>query len=239
MDERTENKLKMNDVFNEKDTQRYIKSYMFIKGFSYGKKLEQTMLALTLARNLHEGQYRKDGLPYIVHPLKVCSTLINYGVEDDITLAAALLHDVLEDCGDKFPLKGQELVTQYHIDKEVLEIISLLTKEPGLNNHDLNVYFKAIEGNKKAALIKLSDRLHNSSTLYTFTFEKMRKYILETERFLIPMASYAKNYYPEYTSAFSILKSNIYSLNNSMRIMMEKFDDVNKNQVSFNVDSQV
>ena len=88
-------------------------------------------------------------------------------------------------------------------------------------------FYKAIEGNCKAALIKLSDRLHNSATLYTFTFERMRKYILETDEFLIPMASYCKNYYPEYTNAFTILKSNIHSLNNSMRIMMEKFDKEN------------
>lgn len=219
--------LKMNDTFNEEDIPKYIKSYMFIKGFSVAKNLKQTIVALSVARHFHEGQYRKDGMPYIIHPLKVCSTLINYGVDDDITLAAALLHDVLEDCADKLPLKGQELVTEYHIDKEVLSIITLLTKEPGLDRHELNIYFKAIEGNCKAALIKLSDRLHNSATLYTFTFERMRKYILETDEFLIPMALYCKNYYPEYTNAFTILKSNIHSLNNSMRIMMEKFDKEN------------
>lgn len=38
----------------------------------------------------------------------------------------------------------------------------------------------------------------------------------------------SKNYYPDYTNSFSILKSNIYSLNNSMRIMMEKFDHPEK-----------
>lgn len=226
--DRKNNILKMNDTFNENDTQKYIKSYMFIKGFAVAKNLKQTIVALSVARHFHEGQYRKDGLPYIIHPLKVCSTLINYGIDDDITLAASLLHDVLEDCGDKLPLKGQELVTEYHIDKEVLNIITLLTKESGLDNYELNIYFKAIEGNCKAALIKLSDRLHNSATLYTFTFDKMRKYILETDEFLIPMASYCKKYYPEYTNAFTILKSTIYSLNNSMRVMMEKFDEESK-----------
>ncbi|MGN9154682.1 HD domain-containing protein [Bariatricus sp. HCP3S3_E12] len=147
----------MNEKFNEDDVPKYIKSFMFIKGFAVAKNLKQTIVALSVARHFHDGQYRKDGLPYIVHPLKVCSTLINYGVDDDITLAAALLHDVLEDCGDKLPLKGQELITQYKIDKEVLSIITLLTKESGLDNHELSIYFKAIEGNCKAALIKLSD----------------------------------------------------------------------------------
>ena len=61
--------IKMNDTFNEKDTQQYIKSYMFIKGYSVAKNLKQTNVALALARRLHEGQYRKDGVPYIQHPL--------------------------------------------------------------------------------------------------------------------------------------------------------------------------
>lgn len=214
------------ETYNEVDTEKYIKSYMFIKGFAVAKNLKQTLIALAVARHFHNGQYRKDGMPYIVHPLKVCSTLINYGIDDDTTLAAALLHDLLEDCSDKLPLKGRELITEYHLSQEVLDIITLLTKESGLDEYELSVYFKKIERNCKASLIKLSDRLHNSTSLYTFTFERMRKYIKETDNFLIPMASYCKNYYPDYTNSFSILKSNIYSLNNSMRIMMDKFDQV-------------
>ena len=99
---------------------QYIKSYMFIKGFAVGKSLKQTMVALSLARQLHDGQHRKDGTPYIAHPLKVCSTLISYGIDDDVTLAAALLHDVLEDCGDRLPLGGRELVLQYRDQGESL-----------------------------------------------------------------------------------------------------------------------
>lgn len=216
--------VKLNDTYNEADTGKYIKSYMFIKGFAVAKNLKQTLIALAVARHFHDGQYRKDGMPYIVHPLKVCTTLMNYGIDDDVTLAAALLHDLLEDCSDKLPLKGRELITEYHLFQEVLDIITLLTKESGLDEYELSVYFKKIERNCKASLIKLSDRLHNSTSLYTFTFERMRKYIKETDDFLLPMASYCKNYYPDYTNSFSILKSNIYSLNNSMRIMMEKFD---------------
>ncbi len=202
----------------------YMKSYMFIKGFAVGRELRQTMIALSLARKFHDGQYRKDGTPYISHPLKVCSTLISYGVENDITLAASLLHDVLEDCKDKLPLSGRELVTEYHLSQEILDIIQLLTKESGMNDRELNVYFKKIEGQPQAALIKLSDRLHNSSTLYTFTFPKMRKYIRETSMFLIPMASYCKKYYPEYANAFGILKSNIESMNHSMDVMLSKIE---------------
>lgn len=216
--------IPMNDEFDETETIQYIKSYMFIKGFAVGRNLRQTMIALSLARQLHNGQYRKDGTPYISHPLKVCTTLIRYGIDDDITLAAALLHDVLEDCQDKLPMSEKNLITEYHLKKEIIEIISLLTKESGMSLNELNLYFKKIEGNPKAALIKLSDRLHNSSTLYTFTFPKMRKYIQETSMFLIPMASYGKKYYSEYANAFGILKNSIESINRSMSIMLDKIE---------------
>lgn len=57
--------------WDDTDISHYIKSYMFIKGYSVAKNLNQTTVALALAQNLHEGQYRKDGMPYIQHPLKV------------------------------------------------------------------------------------------------------------------------------------------------------------------------
>lgn len=141
------------ETYNEVDTEKYIKSYMFIKGFAVAKNLKQTLIALAVARHFHNGQYRKDGMPYIVHPLKVCSTLINYGIDDDTTLAAALLHDLLEDCSDKLPLKGRELITEYHLSQEVLDIITLLTKESGLDEYELSVYFKKIERNCKACSV--------------------------------------------------------------------------------------
>ena len=62
---------------------------------------------------------------------------MNYGIDDDVTLAAALLHDLLEDCSDKLPLKGRELITEYHLSQEVLDIITLLTKESGLDDYEL------------------------------------------------------------------------------------------------------
>lgn len=222
--------LEMDHQFNEHDTQQYIKSYMFIKGYAIGKNLSQTLIALAVARHFHDGQYRKDGTPYISHPLKVCSSLISFGIDDDIILASALCHDVLEDCQDKLPLGGKELVTEYGLKPEVIEVVAMLSKESGLNDYELSVYFDKIKKNPKALLVKLADRLHNSSTLYEFTIEKMHKYIRETSMFLIPMASYGKRFYPQYTSALSILKSQIYSLNHSMEIMLNKFEEFSKTE---------
>lgn len=218
-----QNQFSQNEL-NKKEEAQYIKSYMFIKGFAVGKHFRETQMALALAQRLHEGQHRKDGSPYLSHPLKVCSTLISCGIDDDATLAAALLHDVLEDSSDRLPGGGEDLVQVYGLSREVLELIERLTKCSGLDDSQLAVYFRNIQCCPKAALIKLSDRLHNSSTLYNFTLPKMRKYIRETAMFLVPMASYCKKYYPDYANAFGILKTGIDSMNHSMDVMLQKIE---------------
>jgi GTP pyrophosphokinase len=217
--------LEMDHEFNQEDTNKYISAYMFIKGYAVAKELNQTLIALAVARHFHDGQYRKGGDPYICHPLKVCSTLISCGVDDDIILASALCHDVLEDCQDKLPFGGNELVTEYGLSQEVINVVSLLSKDSGLDDYALSVYFDKIKKDPRALLVKLSDRLHNSATLYSFTLPKMKKYIRETSMFLIPMASYGKRFYPQYTNALSILKNNIYSLNHSMGIMLNMMEE--------------
>ena len=214
--------IQIDDDFCEMDTMQYAKSFMFIKGYAVGKELNQTLIALSVARRLHDGQYRKDGTPYICHPLKVCSTLISFRIDDDVTLAAALLHDVLEDCEDRLPHGAKELSETYGISDEVIHIVELLTKRSGLDDHELGLYFKKISRNPRASLIKLSDRMHNSSTVYNLSAVKMKKYLRETEIYLIPLGSYCKKYYPEYGEAFNVMKNSIASMNRIMKIMLEK-----------------
>lgn len=70
-----------------------------IRGFAQAKGWTDTLSALGFARKAHMGQDRKDGLPYIVHPLTMACHAIALGVHDDCVVAALLLHDVPEDCG--------------------------------------------------------------------------------------------------------------------------------------------
>lgn len=204
----------------------YEKSYHFIQGYAVGRGFSNTLRALPLAKKLHEGQYRKgqteiDGiqvrLPYFVHVLKVCTTLINLNLalsdkDLDILYASAILHDVLEDCQDKLPFKGMELVENYGLDMEVLNIIRLLSKRSGASQEELKDYFEEIQKNRAALLIKLSDRGHNVETLSAMKPEKIHKYIKETRDFIYPMCNYAKHAYPEITCGITLLKSKIVSL---------------------------
>lgn len=203
---------------------QYMNTYMFVKGAAVAQHLSQTLLALSVASFLHEGQFRKDGSPYITHPLEVCSFLIYYGVIEDDVLAAALLHDVIENCEERMSMQKKQL-SDYGINQDVIELVMLLSKKQGLDKDALAIYFQGIAKNYKASLVKLVDRLHNCSSLYVFSKERMEKYITETNEFVIPLASQCKINYPNYIQAFTLLEWNIMALNRSVKKMGDKIEE--------------
>jgi len=217
---------KIIESFNVDEAFLYDKTYNYIKGYADALKLNQTLKALPLARRAHNGQYRKGEvtvngksyrLPYVLHVLKVCSTLRALELpisheELDILLAAALLHDVIEDASELFPTGGRELVTVYGFSESVLEIVLLVSKKPGYTEEQLDEYFNLIKKNKFATLIKLADRSHNVEDLYNMKPEKIHKYVVETRKWIYPLATYGKANYPELSNGFTILKSKIVSL---------------------------
>ena len=210
------------------------KEYNFIKGYATMYKMRNTLIALTLALKYHDGQYRDGGEPYIIHPLLVCKSLILLNIEKcleewypdrniyqirhqcDVMYAAAILHDVIEDC--KLPNKGRELVEIYNLDKEVWQIVWLLTKPPKVKKwpwspvYDPEKYFGNIKMDWKATLIKIADRANNCSTMQVFDEQRKRKYILETIQYIYPLCSEGKIRYPEFSDAISILKNLIVSV---------------------------
>ena len=74
------------------------KMYTYIRGFATGAKMSETLKALSFAREKHDGQFRKSGDPYIVHPLTMACNALSLGIRDDEVIATILLHDVCEDC---------------------------------------------------------------------------------------------------------------------------------------------
>lgn len=227
------------ESYNVEEEYLYEKSYLYIKGRAQGRDWLNVLKALPLARKMHNGQYRKgmaivDGksvrLPYILHPLKVCSTLISLNLpmsdeELDILYACAILHDVLEDAEQYFPKGGIELVSDYGFPKEVYEIITLLSKHSGADEYELNAYFNAIKQNKYALLIKMADRSHNVEDLYNMTVEKLHKYCKETRRYIYPLSSYAKQNYPELSDGVTSLKSKIVSLTECTETVIDMYTE--------------
>lgn len=226
----------------------YNKTYLFIKGYAVGRNLTYTLKALPLARKVHNGQYRHgtmlvenpigDGtkierkIPYILHVLKVCSTLISLNLpmtneELDILTCAALLHDVIEDAEDGFfKNDGYELVTEYGFPKEIYTIVKLLSKRSGSTKEELNVYFNEIKKNKFALLIKMADRSHNVEDLYTMKLERLHRYVEETRTWIYPLSSYCKANYPELSNGVTILKAKIISLTEATETIVNMYEDV-------------
>lgn len=217
----------------------YSKSYLFIKGYATGLGLKYTLMALPLARKIHDGQYRFgcvqiDGkphrLPYIVHCLKVCSTLISLSLplssgELDLLLASSILHDALENSKDFFPQGGRELVCIHGFPEAVFNTIQLLSKQSGASEHELNEYFNNIKQDKIALLVKLADRSHNVEDLYNMKIEKIHKYVKETRTWIYPLCAYGKANYPELSNGLTILKNKIRSLTELTETFIHRYED--------------
>lgn len=227
------------DHYNVNEEYLYSKPYLFIKGFATHGNFKYTLKALPLARKIHNGQYRKGTvivddkevqLPYILHCLKVCSTLISLNLpmtdkELDILYASAILHDVVEDGSQYFPNGGKELTSIYGFPKEVTEVVLLLSKRSGASVEELTNYFNKIKKNKIASLIKLADRSHNVEDLYNMKLEKLHKYIIETRFFIYPLATYTKQNSPELSNGITILKAKIVSLTELTETLVDLYED--------------
>jgi GTP pyrophosphokinase len=227
--------------YNVDEEYLYNKTYLFIAGFAAGRNFKYTPKALPLARKLHDGQHRKGmvevngqmvHLPYVLHVLKVCDTLISLNIpmsnEDlDILCTCALLHDTLEDAEEYFPQGGIEYERDYGFPAIVGETIKLLSKHAGADEYELNVYFNAIKVNKFALLVKLADRSHNVEDLYNM--KNVPKYIKETRDYFISkngICAYGRQNYPELSNAITVLKAKILSLTEATEAMLYRQNDL-------------
>ena len=92
--------------------------------------IEKITKAYEYACQMHDGQFRQSGEPYITHPLAVAKIVATLGLDSD-SICAALLHDTVEDCADKTSLK--ELQKRFGVDVALLvdgltKIVTLQTE---------------------------------------------------------------------------------------------------------------
>jgi guanosine-3',5'-bis(diphosphate) 3'-pyrophosphohydrolase len=116
-------------------------------------------MAISFATKCHDGQLRKGGagIPYITHPLDVMDRLKRHGVDDEVTLAAAVLHDVVEDCG----ITVAFLIELFGVD--VGATVAEVTDPPNVSKNKAKrlQIAKAPTMSLKAKLIKLADKTSN------------------------------------------------------------------------------
>jgi len=145
--------------------------------------------AFDLAAEAHKDQRRKTGEPYIFHPIAVAKIVANEIGLGATSIAAALLHDVVED-------------TNYTLDdikelfgEKIAKIIDGLTKISILNRQDVSIqsenYKKlllTLSEDVRVILIKIADRLHNMRTLESMSEDKQLKIASETIFIYAPLA---------------------------------------------------
>lgn len=154
-------------------------------------ELEQ---AIEFAAEAHEGQKRKSGEPYIIHPIAVSSTLIEWGMDIDSVLAG-ILHDTVEDTDVSltqiealfghdvaFLVDGVTKVSKARAGMQDLSNYLPQTKD------NLSKLLIAVGQDVRVIIIKLADRLHNLSTLQHMTREKQIKIARESLEVFGPMA---------------------------------------------------
>ncbi|MBR4282836.1 MAG: bifunctional (p)ppGpp synthetase/guanosine-3',5'-bis(diphosphate) 3'-pyrophosphohydrolase, partial [Clostridia bacterium] len=145
--------------------------------------------ALECATQAHRGQYRRSGEPYVMHPLNVALILIELGM-DSQSVAAALLHDVVEDTA----LTTNDLKKQFG--KEIALLVEGVTKLGKVPNYsreeqqaeNIRKMLFAMAEDVRVIIIKLADRLHNMRTIEFHKEQKRRDIALETIEVYAPIA---------------------------------------------------
>ena len=153
--------------------------------------IEKITQAYEYANELHQGQFRASGEPYISHPIAVAEIVAGLELDTD-SICAALLHDAVEDCSEKTSLKEIEK----KFGAPVAMLVDGLTKIVTLQVEDkeeahietLRKMLLAMSRDIRVIFIKLCDRLHNMRTLAAKPDPKRRITALETMHVYAPLA---------------------------------------------------
>ena len=145
--------------------------------------------AYAVAEGAHEGQERKSGGPYIVHPLETAYTLAEMRM-DPPTIAAALLHDTIEDTN----ITPKDIEEEFG--KEIAFLVEGVTKlgkvkyvDSTEDAENLRKMLLAMAEDIRVVLIKCADRLHNMKTLSALAKDKQQRKALETMEIYAPISS--------------------------------------------------
>ena len=150
--------------------------------------------AYEFALKAHEGQLRRSGEPYLQHPLETAAILADLKL-DAASIAAALLHDVPEDCG--VPIEdieakfGPEVAKLVDGVTKLSQISGQVAEKPtrdDLQAESLRKMLVAMAEDLRVVFIKLADRLHNMRTLEALPLARRRAVARETLEVYAPLA---------------------------------------------------
>lgn len=174
-----------------KDEYTYEKMMEEITRYIHNEKdLNMIRKAYEFALSKHDGQFRKSGEPYIIHPIAVTTILASLNVGPN-TLVAGLLHDVVEDTETSL----DDITNMFNADvSSMVDGVTKITKlkftsleAQQVTNHQKMLL--AMARDIRVIIIKLSDRLHNMRTLDSMREDKQVRIANETLEIYAPLAS--------------------------------------------------
>lgn len=191
------------------------KMYTYLTAFLRGAGMAESIKALSFARQKHSGQNRKNGIPYIAHPLSMACYAAALGIKDDNIMATILLHDVCEDCGielDALPFNNviktgvkYVTVTKFDTDKSKIE-----TKRR---------YFNELLNSREAIIVKALDRYNNLADMpFALSDDAIGKNAAETDMLLLPILKKAKDKWCDLSDILFVLRTNIRSVNDILKL---------------------
>ncbi|MBQ0067760.1 MAG: bifunctional (p)ppGpp synthetase/guanosine-3',5'-bis(diphosphate) 3'-pyrophosphohydrolase [Phascolarctobacterium sp.] len=161
-----------------------------IKEYMTDEQVEFVRTAYELAEKAHTGQTRLSGEPYIIHPICVAGILANLQM-DDKCLAAAFLHDVVEDTSysnDDIKAKfGDEVARLVDGVTKLGKLEYVSNEEQQLENY--RKMFLAMAKDIRVVIVKLADRLHNMRTMKYLPVSKQQRISKETLEIYAPLAN--------------------------------------------------
>jgi GTP pyrophosphokinase len=187
-------------VKSEITTQDAVEFDSWLQSISEGRsaaEMDFICRACELAQQAHFGQFRASGEPYFQHSLSVANILAELRLDHE-TIAAALLHDVLEDT----PITYKDIEEEFG--ESVAKLVDGVTKMGQIQEYrglskkskkeraqaeSLRKMFLAMVDDVRVVLIKLADRTHNMRTLYHLREDKRKRIAYETMEIFAPLAN--------------------------------------------------
>lgn len=177
-------KEKGNSIYTFDELFKKVKTYIYDK-----EQLDPIERAYFTAEEMHEGQTRKSGEPYILHPLNVAYITAEYRLDYE-TICAALLHDVVEDTEMTL-----EQISEI-FGKRIAMLVDGVTKITNMSFNskneeeiaNVNKILQSMCKDIRILFIKLADRLHNMRTMSSMPEEKQILKANETYEIYVPLA---------------------------------------------------
>lgn len=185
------------------------KMFTSLASYLRGAGMSEALRALYYARKKHRGQKRKDGTPYIVHPLRMACYAAALGIRSDSVMCTILLHDICEDLG--IPVKELPFDEKVRTGVQYVTITKFDTDRS--KDETKRRYYSELIYSPEACITKGIDKYDNlTDMVFTLSNDAIGKNAAETDLLLLPVLKEAKEEYSEFSDILYIIRTNLKSI---------------------------